>query len=185
MWQCQSATNLPPKCHSNDSAVHNKHIEQGKKQMAQIKQALLPVMSAAFSVIFRINDNLSQRMAAAPITTALVAAITRTTLSWLHGFESQTRHLPLSQHLIRKKIIADEPAESSKYLVLKSWLLWNDMKLQYIIISMADTLRCHFLGPSCVSLVWHLQEWTWIIATISSVYYSLSILTNKSSAQSQ
>lgn len=81
MRQCQSVTKLPPKCHSNDSAVHSKHNERGKKQMAQTKQPLLTVMSAALSVIFIINDNLSRGMAAAPITTVLVAAIRQITLS--------------------------------------------------------------------------------------------------------
>lgn len=144
-------------------------------------------MSVAFSVIFRMNDNSSQGLAATPITTVLVAAVRQTILSWLHGFESQTCHFPLFQHLIRKTIIAEEPTESSKYLVLKSRLLWNDTILQYIISSTADTLRCHlaFLGPSSVSLVKHLQEWTWIIAAISSVCYSLSTFTNKSSAQTE
>lgn len=64
-----------PKCHSNDSAVHNKHFERSKKQMAQVHQALLPVTAVAFSLIFRINDNLLQGKAAAPITTVLLAAI--------------------------------------------------------------------------------------------------------------
>lgn len=64
-------------------------------------------------------------------------------------------------------------------------LKWHEITVYTVIISTADTLRCHLplLRPSCVSLVWHLQEWTWITATISSVYYSLSTFTNKSSAQ--
>lgn len=50
MWRCQAETELPPptKCQGGDSAVHNKHIERGKKQMAGIKQASLAVMSGAF-----------------------------------------------------------------------------------------------------------------------------------------
>lgn len=77
--------------------------------------------------------------------------------------------------------MAAKPAEFSQCLVLRSQRLRNDMKLQYVIISTADTLRCHLavLGPSCVSLVWHLQEWAGIIDTISSVYYGMSTSTNK------
>lgn len=102
MWQCQSVTNLPPRCHSNDSPVHNKHTERGKKQMAQTTQAFAS-SHVSFAVIFRINNTLSHWLARAPITTALVAAIRRSKLSWLRAFESQTRHFLLFQHLIKKK----------------------------------------------------------------------------------
>lgn len=76
MWQCHSVTEPPPTtCQSIDCAIHIKHIERGKKQMAGTKQSLLTVKSAAFPVISLINDSLSQGMAAVPITTALVADI--------------------------------------------------------------------------------------------------------------
>ncbi len=78
-------------------------LKGARNKWLRFNRLLLPVTSAAFSVIFRINDTWSQGMAAAPITTTLVAAIRRTTLSWLHGFESPTRHFPRFQHLIIKK----------------------------------------------------------------------------------
>ena len=77
---------------------------------------------------FRMNDDLSHGIPAAPITTALVASIRRSTLWWLHGFESRTRHFP--QHLIREKMIAEEPCwvfKISSVLSLRLPWRWHEI----------------------------------------------------------
>lgn len=83
----------------------------------------------------------------------------------------------LPAHLIREIVLLEEPTECSKYLSIE---VSGDMKLQSIISCRRAQML--FLESSCVSLVGHLQDWTWITNIVLSVQDRSSTLTNKWSA---